>query len=160
MKNSDYILCKYQGELFEYSINYLNCSSSYFFKKFMNSDVAKRMDKNSFINESIDYPALLDDLKKETDLSRGNKKSSREIMRWVGFLSRYWSIKYRISSKRIYSIIHLDEFERLYEAYHSLDVEEAIDRINEAKNVKYISDKEYVFDIAMKVINENSFYNK
>lgn len=154
------ILCKYQGELFEYSIDYLKCSSSYFFKKFMNSDVAKRMDKESFINESIDYTALLDDLKKETDLSRGSRKSSIKIMKWVGYLCRYWAIKNKISSKRIYSIIHLDEFERLYEAYHSLDVEEAIDRISEAKGVKYISDKEYVFNTAMKIINDNTFYDK
>ena len=160
MKDSIFILCKYQSELFEYSIDYLKCSSSYFFKKFMNSNVARRMDKDSFINESIDYPALLDDLKEETDLSRGNKKASREVMLWVGYLCRYWSIKFNISSKRIYSIIHLDEFERLYEAYHGLDVEEAIERINEAKDVKYISDKEYVFNTALKVINDNNFYKK
>lgn len=159
MKNSTFILCKYQSELFIFSISYLNCSSSYFFKKFMNSNVARRMDKETFINESVDFPSLLSEIKNETDLSRGNKKASKKVMGWVGFLCRYWSIKYKISSKRIYSIIHLDEFERLYEAYHSLDVEEAIERINEAKNVKYSNSSEYVFDATMKVINDNDLYN-
>lgn len=156
MDDTCLLMCKYQSDLFEYSIKYLKCSSRYFFKKFMNSSIASRMDKKGFIYESIDYPAILNDLKKETDLSRGSVKTPSNIMAWVGYLCRYWAYKYNISSKKIYSIIHLDEFERLYDAYHSLDVNEAIERINEAKKVKYINDEDYVFDVAYKIVSDNS----
>ena len=137
ISNTGIELCKYQADFFEASVNYLDCSSSFFYKQFSNSNLAKRMDKISFLLESKDVYAALDELKAEKNLSVGTKKESLKVMAWVGYLIRYWSFTYEIPTRRIHKIIKLEELSRLYEAYHSLDVEEAIKRISESKNIKY-----------------------
>lgn len=135
-------LCKYQAGLFEASISYFPCSSSYFLKQFMNSFLAKRMDSIGFLFESLDTYAALDELKKEKDLTKGTTKQSEPVMSWIGYLLRYWSYTYEVSSKWLFKFVKLNDFSKLYEAYHSLDVEEAISRISEAKNIKYASNME------------------
>ncbi|MCQ2742951.1 MAG: antitoxin [Bacilli bacterium] len=132
-----YELCKYQASLFEHSGSLSNCSSSYFYKQFMNSELAKRIDSNGFLFESLDIEAALDELKKEKDLTKGKTKVPLAIMSWIGYMLRYWAYTYEISSKRIFSNIKINELERLYEAYHSLDVEEAVKRISDSKGMKY-----------------------
>ena len=134
-----YELCKFQAGLFEASINYIDCSSAYFYRQFMNSFIAKRMDDINFIFEGNDIYATLDELKKEKDLTKGNIHLNKAVMIWSGYLLRYWCYIYEISSKKLFKYIKLNELNNLYEAYHSLDIEEAINRISEAKNIKYAS---------------------
>lgn len=132
-----YELCKYQSGLFEHSASYLTCSSKFFYKQFMNSSLAKRMDNPAFAFESLDVLAALDELKKEKKLETGKEKFATYILSWSGYLLRYWSYTYEISSKRLFKYIKLEELGKLYEAYHSLDIEEAIKRISESKNIRY-----------------------
>lgn len=134
-----YELAKYQAGLFAISADYLSCSSKYFVKKFMNSFLASRMDKVGFLFESLDIYAALDELKNETDLTKGKEKVPSYILEWAGYLLRYWAYTYEVSSKFIFKHIKLDELVILYEPYHSLDIEEAIERINEAKNIRYFT---------------------
>jgi hypothetical protein len=146
------LLAKYQSDLFENSIKELSCSSSYFYKKFAFSKLAHRMDKDSFINEALDIPAAFEELKKESNYEVGKNKVSPAILAWVGYLLRYWAYTYQISTKQIYKIVKLDELCKLYEAYHSLDVEEAINRINEAHGILYLSDSGYKMEELKKII--------
>lgn len=135
--NVGYELAKYQAGLFAASAGYLNCSSKYFVKKFMNSFLAERMDKVGFLFESLDIYAALDELKEETDLTKGKEKVATYVLEWIGYLLRFWAYTYEVSSKFIFKHIKLDELVMLYEAYHSLDIEAAISRINEAKKIRY-----------------------
>ena len=137
------LLANYQASLFEASIKELSCSSAYFYKKFSYSNLARRMDKKGFILESIDITGAIEELKKEANYEVGSIKVAPKIMSWIGYLLRYWSYTYEISTKQIYKYIKLDELCKLYEAYHSLDIEEAISRINEAHNIKYLGDEGY-----------------
>lgn len=146
------LLANYQAGLFELSVEELSCSSAYFYKKFAFSKLAKRMDRKAFISESLDVTAAIEELKKESNYEIGHVKASQAIMSWIGYLLRYWSYTYEISTKQIYKYIKFSELRRLYEAYHSLDVEEAIVRINEAHNIKYISDSNYRLDTLKKLI--------
>lgn len=146
------LLAKYQAGLFEESVKELSCSSAYFYKKFAFSKLAKRMDRSAFILESLDIMGALEELKKESNYEVGHNKASPAIMAWIGYLTRYWSYTYEISTKQIYKYIKFDELCGLYEAYHSLDVEEAITRINEAHNISYLGDFDYKMDILKKMI--------
>jgi hypothetical protein len=110
------------------------------------------MDKDSFINEALDIPAAFEELKKESNYEVGKNKVSPAILAWVGYLLRYWAYTYQISTKQIYKIVKLDELCKLYEAYHSLDVEEAINRINEAHGILYLSDSGYKMEELKKII--------
>lgn len=146
------LLAKYQADLFEKTVDYLSCSSSYFYKKFAFSKLARRMDNKAFISEALDIEGALDELKKEASYEVGYIKAPRAVMAWIGYLLRYWSYTYEISTKQIYKYIKFEELCRLYEAYHSLDIEEAIIRINEAHDIKYLGDKDYKMDILKKLI--------
>lgn len=150
------MLAKFQGDLFEKSTEYLNCSSVYFVKKFMNSKLVKSIDDSAFINESKDIYLILDELQKETDLSVGKKKLPKSVMSWIGYLYRYWSYVYEVSSNYLFKIIKTEELSRLYEAYHSLDVEEAIKRISESKNIRYLGDKEYELSVLKQNMSKNT----
>lgn len=146
------LLAKYQASLFEITVKELNCSSAYFYKKFAFSKLAQRMDRKAFILESLDITGAIEELKKEANYEVGNTKVSEAIMAWIGYLLRYWSYTYEISTKQIYKYIKFDELCELYEAYHSLDIEEAINRINEAHNIKYLGDPDYKMDVLKKMI--------
>ena len=147
------LLAKYQADLFEYTVNHLTCSSAYFFKKFAFSALAQRMDNKAFLFESLDIPAAIEELQKESNYSVGNIKVAPQVLAWIGYLLRYWSYTYEVSTKQIYKLISFNELCELYEAYHSLDVEAAIQRINEAHNIKYLGDPGYKKDELLKLYN-------
>ena len=146
------LLAKYQASLFELAVKELPCSSAYFYKKFAFSKLAQRMDRKSFISESLDIMGAIEELKKESNYEVGHIKVSAAIMAWIGYLIRYWAYIYEISTKQIYKYIKFDELCELYESYHSLDIEEAINRINEAHGIKYLGDPEYKKDVLKNII--------
>lgn len=129
-------LCEYQSSIFENSVDYFNCSSIYFVKVFMNSDFAKRIDNPSFLLESIDTYAAFNELMVNHKMNRGNERYPSYVMRWIGYIYRYFSYSYELSSKRVYKIIKPKELFGLYESYHSLDPKEVIERIIESKRIK------------------------
>ena len=53
-------LCRYQGELFEMSLVKTQCSSPVFLRRFMYSKTAERMDKESFLFETL---SIIPDIK-------------------------------------------------------------------------------------------------
>ena len=146
------LLAKYQSNLFEITVKELLCSSAYFYKKFAFSKLAQRMDRKSFIMEALDITGAIEELKKESNYEVGHVKVNPAIMAWIGYLTRYWAYVYEINTKQIYKYIKFDELCELYEAYHSLDVEEAINRINEAHNIKYLGDLDYKKEALKKIV--------
>ena len=133
----DLIRCKYQADLFEYVTEEKIANSASFIKAFAYSDLAKIMDKRSFLREACDVPEAYERLTKEKKIRQTNKFYPVAVMSWIGYLMKYWQIEYNTSTENIYKIIKPQELKTLYEAYHSLDVSEAIERILEAKHVDY-----------------------
>lgn len=133
----DLIRCKYQADFFEYATDKMKANSASFIKAFANSTLAKLMDKEEFIFESLDIERAYEELIKEKSIRSTDKQYSAEVMSWIGYLLRYWSIYHNTSTQNIYKIIKPEELNRIYEAYHSLDVTEAIDRILDAKKINY-----------------------
>ena len=135
---SSLLLCKYQAGLFEYATIDKKINSANFIKAFSFSDLSKRIDDEAFIYDSLSIAAAFDELKKEKILRSTGKTYPAQVMSWIGYLMRYWSILYSVSTITIYKTIKPNELYNLYESYHSLDIEVAINRILEAKN-KYKS---------------------
>lgn len=130
-------LCQYQGELFSMSKEKLECSSPIFLRRFMYSNVAKRMDGEGFLYEAISQSDVIDEINEEFgESSYGQIKYEIEELYWIGYIYRYWSYAYKISSKRLYKMIKPEELKKLYYPYHSLDPALAIERMMEAHKLE------------------------
>ncbi|MEE1314275.1 MAG: antitoxin [Faecalimonas sp.] len=126
-------LCRYQAVVFQMSNKKTECSSPIFLRRFMYSDVAQRMDRESFLYEALPQEAVIDEITIEFGKSHyGKVKYGEEELYWMGYLYRYWCYTHRISSKRLYKMLKPEELKKLYYPYHSLDPAQAIERIKEA----------------------------
>ncbi len=125
-------ICSYQANLFENSIQSVKCSSKIFIRRFMNSNLAKRMDSAGFIFDSLDVSDAMRELEEQYgESSYGIEKFPVEEMYWIGYIYRYWAYVSGKSSKQIYKIIKPEKMRQLYFPYHSLDPLQAIERIME-----------------------------
>ena len=129
-------LCKFQAELFRQSVESAECSSAIFIRRFMLSDLAKRLDKEGILFEAIDLADAFLEIETQFGPSKyGKIKFGKEELYWSGYIYRYWAYMTGESSRQLYKIIKPDELRKLYFPYHSLDPEQAIERIRESKNL-------------------------
>jgi len=126
-------IAKIQGSLFEYSCKNSNCSSSFFIKQFLYSNLAKHMSNINFVYSNDDVVYLYNQLNEQKKLTLGKNKYSEHIMYWIGYLLAVISLKEAISPEQIYKIIKPEELFVSYEAYHSLDIEESAERIIQSR---------------------------
>lgn len=125
-------MCKYQANLFEKSKDSMGCSSKIFIRRFMNSDLAKRMDSVGFVFDSLEIPDAIIEIESQYGVSTyGTEKFNAEELYWIGYIYRYWACISEKSSKQIYKIIKPEQLRKLYFPYHSLDPAQAIERIME-----------------------------
>lgn len=126
-------ICGYQAVLFENSIEKTDCSSGIFIRRFMNSDLAKRMDSFGFIFDSLDVSDAISEVENQYGKSAyGTEKFSVEEMHWIGYIYRYWAYVTEKSSKQIYKIMKPEKLRKLYFPYHSLDPMQVVERIMES----------------------------
>ena len=131
-------LCRMQANLFEESLEYVKTSSPIFMRRFMNSDVARRMDNTGFLFEDECNILVFEEINEEYgESSYGSNKYNKEALHWIGYIYRYWAYVYEVSSKQVYRVIKPSELKELFVSYCTLDPKEAIDRILEAKGVSY-----------------------
>ena len=129
-------LCKMQADVFSASGSREKCSSLIFIRRFMNSQVAQRMDTDGFLFEACDINSIFEDINLEFgESSYGKEKYSDSELYWIGYIYRYWAYTHQKTSKQIYKIIKPKELKRLYYPYHSLDPAQAIERILEARGM-------------------------
>ncbi len=154
-------LCKYQAELFRESAARLQCSSGIFIRRFMYSDLAARIDTEGFYYTSTDIGGAFEELDLQYGASDyGKEKFGAEELYWIGYLYRYWSYISGKSSKQIYRQVKPDELRALYFPYHSLDPEQAIERIREAKKIDAAYDFERSVAIVRAVREGNNYLSK
>ena len=102
----------------------------------MLSDLAKRMYTEGFLFSATDISDAMSEIESQYGSSDyGTEKFGREEIYWAGYIYRYWSYITAKSSKQIYRIVKPEELRNLYFPYHSLDPEQAIERIKEAKGL-------------------------
>ena len=126
-------LCTLQADVFADSLTETQCSSPIFIRRFMNSQVASRMDHKGFLLEACDETCIFKDIDAQYGpTSYGKERYGREELYWLGYLYRYWAYTYEKSSKQVYKQIKAKDLRNLYYPYHSLDPAQAIERILES----------------------------
>lgn len=125
-------MCSYQAALFEQSIEETACSSKIFIRRFMNSDLARRMDNVGFLFDSLSVSDAIREVEAQYGSSSyGRDKFTVEEMHWIGYIYRYWAYASGTSSKQIYKMMKPEQLRQLYFPYHSLDPMQAIERMLE-----------------------------
>lgn len=127
-------LCDIQGRLFENSISG-HLDSKKFVDAFMNSFAASQLDEIWSFEQWAGEEYLMGELLDEIAVPSAEDFLYNEVLYWAGYLYRYWHYYKNISSKDMYTIADIDYLNQVYPAYHTLDVEMAIDRIYEAKEL-------------------------
>ena len=126
-------LCDIQGRLFERSTAY---ASEEFIRNFMNSQVAEHLDSPYNKLQWMGEEYLLDELKDENKLRVEGEKYTPDVLYWIGYLYRYWSISRGEKSKKIYRQAPAKTMKRNYMAFHTLDPEVAISDLIEINKQK------------------------
>ena len=130
------LLCELQATAFENSVDKMESSSEIFIRRFMKSKIAKRLDNGSVLESNIqanDILTLVDEEYGATDY--GSVKYTHNEMYWIGYIYRYFSFTYDLSSSQVYKIIKPKELRGLFLPYHTMDPSQAIERILEAKGM-------------------------
>lgn len=137
------LLCKLQAEAFENSIDKMDTSSEIFIRRFMKSEVAKRLDNESVLESNIQANDILELINEEYGISNyGSVKYSRNEIYWIGYIYRYFASTYEMSSSQVYKIVKPKELRGLFLPYHTMDPAQAIERILEAKEMLVDEDAE------------------
>lgn len=152
IKPEDIVLCKIQGNIFKES-TYLKCSSDIFIRRFMNSNIAKLLDKKQYLQNSLNNEDVFLEIEKQYGKTeRGKNKYPEKTLYWMGYIYRYWSILTNYPSKKIYKIINSSQLAKLYFPYHSMSSQQTIERILEQKEID-TSTQINEIDILKKIIN-------
>ena len=137
------LLCKLQAEAFENSIDRMDTSSEIFIRRFMKSEIAKRLDNESVLESNIQANDILELVNEEYGISNyGSVKYTRNEIYWIGYIYRYFASTYEMSSAQVYKIVKPKELRGLFLPYHTMDPAQAIERILEAKEMLVDEDAE------------------
>ena len=129
-------LCAAQAEIFSASTTRSEGGSAVFVRRFMRSGLARRMDAGAFPFESLSPEQSVDLVEKAFSRKPyGHEIYSADEMYWMGYFYRAFCVTTGRSSKAAYAAIGARELRGLYFPYHSLDIEQAIGRVAEAKGL-------------------------
>ena len=152
------VLCELQAAAFEKSVDYVETSSEIFIRRFMYSNAAKMLDSGFVLQTNIQAQDLINSIEEEYGTSKyGSIKYTQNEIHWIGYLYRYFSYTYDLSSVQVYKIIKPKELRGLYLPYHTMDPAQAIERILESKG-KLTDETEEIkrqFEIYKRIHNEN-----
>lgn len=130
------LLCELQAETFEESIDKMDTSTEIFIRRFMKSKIAKQLDDESILEQNIQAKDILDLINEEYGVSDyGSVKYNRNEIYWIGYLYRYFSFTYELSSVQVYKIVKPKELRGLFLPYHTMDPAQAIERILEGRGM-------------------------
>ena len=153
------LLCKLQATAFENSIDKMDSSSEIFIRRFMNSKVVKSLDNLSILDSNIQANDILQLINDEYGITNyGSVKYTRNEMYWIGYIYRYFSFTYELSSVQIYKIVKPKELRELFLPYHTMDPSQAIERILEAKGM--LTDKNAELERQYKIFKRIRTTNK
>lgn len=130
--NDCLLMCRIQGRIFEHSLEYLNCSSPLFIKKYMNGEDALSMDRLEFLNTTKSDIQVLLEMK---DNDYGTIKYSADELFWIGYIYRYWAYTRNIDSKKLFKICPGTLLHSYYSRGAFLSEEKVIEEISESLNL-------------------------
>lgn len=136
LDHDGYTLCVLQAQVFEYSVDQVESSSPIFIRRFMKSQIVKRLDDASILDTNLQAKDLIDEVLEEYGVScYGSTKYTRNEMYWIGYVYRYFALAYERSSSQIYRLVKPKELREVFLPYHTMDPAQALERILEAKGI-------------------------
>lgn len=136
-----YRLASMQARLFE-KASLSGLPSYHFVHAFLRSADASSMDDLSFLlggsSETEVYLNVSGSMKKQ----KGGTVYPSHVMHWMGFFYRYASYLSGISSPMLLKKVPPKHLYDVYEAYHGLDIEKAVERVFDELSVKNLTPSE------------------
>ena len=138
MRNFDHnglLLAEYQGKLFEKS-NELNCSTGVYIRRFLHSDLLKKLDTNNSSYLSLDVSDGINSILEQFGNSDyGKVKYSKSALFWMGYMYRYISYTREQSTKFIMKLFNYKQMNDVYYSFHTQDPEWCIQSLLEINNL-------------------------
>ena len=138
MRNFDHnglLLAEYQGKLFEKS-NELNCSTGVYIRRFLHSDLLKKLDTNNSSYLSLDVSEGINSILEQFGNSDyGKVKYSKSALFWMGYMYRYISYTREQSTKFIMKLFNYKQMNDVYYSFHTQDPEWCIQSLLEINNL-------------------------
>lgn len=138
MRNFDHnglLLAEYQGKLFEKS-NELNCSTGVYIRRFLHSDLLKKLDTNNPSYLSLDVSEGINSILEQFGKSDyGKVKYSKSALFWMGYMYRYISYTREQSTKFIMKLFNYKQMNDVYYSFHTQDPEWCIQSLLEINNL-------------------------
>lgn len=129
------LLAEYQGKLFEISVK-LNCSTGIFMRRFLHSELLKKIDTNNPASLSLDVIEGINSIQQQFgDSSYGKVKFAESSLFWIGYMYRYISYTRMVSTKFVMKLFDYRQMNNVYFTYHTQDPEWCIRSLLEAKRV-------------------------
>ena len=126
MKTFDHdglLLAEYQGKIFEKSTE-LQCSTAIFLRRFLHSDLLKKMDLNDVTSLSLDVNEGMESIQNQFGESDyGKNKYSKSAMFWIGFIYRYLSYTRGVTTKFVMRHFPYKQLNDVYYSFHTQDPE-------------------------------------
>lgn len=133
--HSGLLLAEYQGKLFEKS-NELNCSTGVYIRRFLHSDLLKKLDTNNPAILSLDvWEGNNSILEQFGDSDYGKVKYPKSVLFWMGYMYRYISYTREQSTKFIMKLFDYKQMKDVYYSYHTQDPEWCIQSLLEINNL-------------------------
>ena len=102
------------------------------------SKIVCELDNLSFLDDSKTIHDIFNELDSQYGKSSyGSRKMNRNEMYWAGYLYRWFTYTYGLTSKQAYKILPFKDVISVFEPYHTLDISQAIERILESKDVSF-----------------------
>lgn len=130
MKKFDHnglIIAEYQGKLFEKSEE-MNCSSPIFIRRFLHSELLKRLDNNVSIPLDVNE-GIQSILEQFGDSSYGKEKYSKAALFWMGYMYRYIAYTREQATSYIMKLFNHKQMNSVYYSYHTQDPEWCIESL-------------------------------
>ena len=126
MKTFDHdglLLAEYQGKIFEKSTE-LRCSTAVFLRRFLHSDLLKKMDLNDVTSLSLDVNEGMESIQDQFGESDyGKNKYSKSAMFWIGYIYRYLSYTRGVTTKFVMRLFSYKQLNDVYYSFHTQDPE-------------------------------------
>lgn len=125
------LLAEYQGKLFEKSAE-LGCSTAVFLRRFLHSDLVKKMDMNDAFSLSLDVnEGILSIQNQFGDSDYGKTKYSKSALFWIGYIYRYLSYTRGVTTKFAMNLFPYKQLNDVYYSFHTQDSEWCIQNLLE-----------------------------
>ena len=156
------LLAKYQGKIFEKSVDRFDCSSKIFLRRFYHSKLISILDEGEAGLVDLNADKALDSIEEEFgETHYGKEKYSKESLYWLGYLYRYISYTRRINSQLLMKTFPYEKIVNLYSTLKNVDIESCINYLLNNFNLdKDFFDPNYRFKLAyQKQKNSNNIKN-